>query len=150
MLRRPPRATRTDTLFPYTTLFRSGGVVLLVDTPTKAQSLGLSAFDAIKTDILYAELPPGEQLRLRVLCDRYGCGASPIREALNQLASDGWVVRIDRRGFFVSPTSEEEFQDILTNRCFLAAEALRRTIALGDRPREIGRASCGERVGPYV
>src|SRR3546814_10095815 len=29
MLRRPPRSTRTDTLFPYTTLFRSalGGVV---------------------------------------------------------------------------------------------------------------------------
>src|SRR3546814_19010004 len=25
MKRRPPRSTRTDTLFPYTTLFRSGG-----------------------------------------------------------------------------------------------------------------------------
>src|SRR3546814_11172614 len=24
-IRRPPRSTRTDTLFPYTTLFRSGG-----------------------------------------------------------------------------------------------------------------------------
>src|SRR3546814_20219104 len=31
MIRRPPRSTRTDTLFPYTTLFRSGvdHVVLL-------------------------------------------------------------------------------------------------------------------------
>src|SRR3546814_18011863 len=35
MIRRPPRSTRTDTLFPYTTLFRShrgqraGGLVLL-------------------------------------------------------------------------------------------------------------------------
>src|SRR3546814_2338916 len=28
MLRRPPRSTRTDTLFPYTTLFRSGLVQL--------------------------------------------------------------------------------------------------------------------------
>src|SRR3546814_20544274 len=26
MLRRPPRSTRTDTLFPYTTLFRSAGI----------------------------------------------------------------------------------------------------------------------------
>src|SRR3546814_8234154 len=26
MIRRPPRSTRTDTLFPYTTLFRSLGV----------------------------------------------------------------------------------------------------------------------------
>src|SRR3546814_16032908 len=36
MIRRPPRATRTDTLFPYTTLFRSielyslGGSLLVV------------------------------------------------------------------------------------------------------------------------
>src|SRR3546814_3018873 len=29
MIRRPPRSTRTDTLFPYTTLFRSS--VLLID-----------------------------------------------------------------------------------------------------------------------
>src|SRR3546814_3052744 len=28
MLRRPPRSTRTDTLFPYTTLFRSGRSVI--------------------------------------------------------------------------------------------------------------------------
>src|SRR3546814_13724175 len=26
MIRRPPRSTRTDTLFPYTTLFRSVGI----------------------------------------------------------------------------------------------------------------------------
>src|SRR3546814_19254463 len=29
MIRRPPRATRTDTLFPYTTLFRSRAEVVL-------------------------------------------------------------------------------------------------------------------------
>src|SRR3546814_20920689 len=27
MIRRPPRSTRTDTLFPYTTLFRSNNVI---------------------------------------------------------------------------------------------------------------------------
>src|SRR3546814_12306568 len=31
MIRRPPRSTRTDTLFPYTTLFRSGLVAMTVD-----------------------------------------------------------------------------------------------------------------------
>src|SRR3546814_15184439 len=30
MIRRPPRSTRTDTLFPYTTLFRSGSVADLL------------------------------------------------------------------------------------------------------------------------
>src|SRR3546814_14984713 len=31
MIRRPPRSTRTDTLLPYTTLFRSGDADLLAD-----------------------------------------------------------------------------------------------------------------------
>src|SRR3546814_4414561 len=31
MIRRPPRSTRTDTLFPYTTLFRSRGQVQQLD-----------------------------------------------------------------------------------------------------------------------
>src|SRR3546814_16626121 len=31
MLRRPPRSTRTDTLFPYTTLFRSAGGHIALD-----------------------------------------------------------------------------------------------------------------------
>src|SRR3546814_2705581 len=33
MIRRPPRSTRTDTLFPYTTLFRSGDADLLALLP---------------------------------------------------------------------------------------------------------------------
>src|SRR3546814_20115697 len=33
MIRRPPRSTRTDTLFPYTTLFRSIGIVGAGKTP---------------------------------------------------------------------------------------------------------------------
>src|SRR3546814_6748940 len=35
MIRRPPRSTRTDTLFPYTTLFRSG----IVFSPGKTHDL---------------------------------------------------------------------------------------------------------------
>src|SRR3546814_2164243 len=46
MLRRPPRSTRTDTLFPYTTLFRS------------ARQLGALGWPvlAIKADLLPATL----------------------------------------------------------------------------------------------
>src|SRR3546814_18207461 len=54
MIRRPPRSTRTDTLFPYTTLFRSRRAaiaralaqnpdVLLLDEPTN--HLDLAAID---------------------------------------------------------------------------------------------------------
>src|SRR3546814_16835528 len=49
MLRGPPRSTRTDTLFPYTTLFRSNGEQtitfdkLLVSVGRRAASRGLLA-----------------------------------------------------------------------------------------------------------
>src|SRR3546814_5914840 len=47
MIRRPPRSTRTDTLFPYTTLFRSGVAsvnkqffdTLLLDTAGATQAV---------------------------------------------------------------------------------------------------------------
>src|SRR3546814_13441170 len=35
MLRRPPRSTRTDTLFPYTTLFRSFDLFVFVGEPAE-------------------------------------------------------------------------------------------------------------------
>src|SRR3546814_3701247 len=42
MIRRPPRSTRTDTLFPYTTLFRSGCAFINFDddAPGLRESLG--------------------------------------------------------------------------------------------------------------
>src|SRR3546814_20056847 len=37
MIRRPPRSTRTDTLFPYTTLFRSAGLIVVMDRCPKVE-----------------------------------------------------------------------------------------------------------------
>src|SRR3546814_10984295 len=35
MIRRPPRSTRTDTLFPYTTLFRSPAALVISECATQ-------------------------------------------------------------------------------------------------------------------
>src|SRR3546814_8071842 len=45
MIRRPPRSTRTDTLFPYTTLFRSEGTPV-VDT----QGAAVGTLTKVETD----------------------------------------------------------------------------------------------------
>src|SRR3546814_3585704 len=52
MIRRPPRSTRTDTLFPYTTLFRSrisqadyGAEALVADINQESARLGREAAD---------------------------------------------------------------------------------------------------------
>src|SRR3546814_955874 len=44
MIRRPPRSTRTDTLFPYTTLFRSGKENGRLQAPRRQlEEFGISA-----------------------------------------------------------------------------------------------------------
>src|SRR3546814_16276835 len=48
MIRRPPRSTRTDTLFPYTTLFRSHVVVVDDD----AEHIGRRAVRAQQNEIV--------------------------------------------------------------------------------------------------
>src|SRR3546814_14086913 len=45
MLRRPPRSTRTDTLFPYTTLFRSDGFLASEGDASEAFEFVEEAFD---------------------------------------------------------------------------------------------------------
>src|SRR3546814_13307652 len=41
MIRRPPRSTRTDTLFPYTTLFRSAASVILAVFENSSSASGV-------------------------------------------------------------------------------------------------------------
>src|SRR3546814_20160120 len=57
MIRRPPRSTRTDTLFPYTTLFRSYYADCLLDILekwAKANALYEFDFDASRPQAWYA------------------------------------------------------------------------------------------------
>src|SRR3546814_16022897 len=49
MIRRPPRSTRTDTLFPYTTLFRSKSPLALCDATTIAPG------DLVASDLVYRD-----------------------------------------------------------------------------------------------
>src|SRR3546814_4680262 len=67
MIRRPPRSTRTDTLFPYTTLFRSGvgaadGILLVEDGVELAGHAreGLEV-DAVTAGEGHDQLPTGQR-----------------------------------------------------------------------------------------
>src|SRR3546814_6453175 len=60
MIRRPPRSTRTDTLFPYTTLFRSDDVVTAAD-----DAVALAAFAAVAAQHVVAG--PGEDVEVAVV-----------------------------------------------------------------------------------
>src|SRR3546814_20683093 len=85
MIRRPPRSTRTDTLFPYTTLFRSVFVMVVVYTlftgptlPVVAKVLGVAKqtepreldveaapLERIAADLLQVKIRPATRLHGR-------------------------------------------------------------------------------------
>lgn len=71
------------------------------------------------------------QLRVQSLADQYAVALSPVREALNRLASEGLVTAHDMRGFFVSSVSEEELDELTRTRCWLNETALRHSMADG-------------------
>src|SRR3546814_16702031 len=54
MIRRPPRSTRTDTLFPYTTLFRSQGQTAVLVAVDGKPVGAIAIADAVKTGTLDA------------------------------------------------------------------------------------------------
>src|SRR3546814_10684803 len=73
MIRRPPRSTRTDTLFPYTTLFRSVLLQALVPILHQAVHLRLGA-GAIAHQLLGVELAHRRVLADRLVHQRLGEG----------------------------------------------------------------------------
>src|SRR3546814_14432427 len=48
MIRRPPRSTRTDTLFPYTTLFRSHTIDGIFDRILDGQDVALAVVELLE------------------------------------------------------------------------------------------------------
>src|SRR3546814_18921247 len=71
MIRRPPRSTRTDTLFPYTTLFRSWAQV----------ALGLRPLARIQTALDRLRRSPSERLAAEGPAE-----VQPLIDAINALA----------------------------------------------------------------
>src|SRR3546814_2466287 len=62
MLRRPPRSTRTDTLFPYTTLFRSGKRRVVIQTNVRGRDVGTFVAEAQAKVRDQVTLPTGTYL----------------------------------------------------------------------------------------
>src|SRR3546814_20163526 len=72
MIRRPPRPTRTDTLFPYTTLFRS-------DLPAECLEIELTESVAFGNPALFATFDALRALGVHFAADDFGTGYSCLQ-----------------------------------------------------------------------
>ncbi len=112
----------------------------LDETPvvTGGASITAQLFDRLRADIINGVLKPGQKLKIESLRETYDVGASPVREALSMLTSEGLVQRLDQRGFRVSEISVSDFEELLRTRCWLEDRAMRESIASGSSAWEEG------------
>lgn len=89
------------------------------------QTLSATVYARLRKEIVDGTLEPGGKLRIGVVSARYGVTSTPVREALSQLASEGFVRRWEQRGFTVAAASEPELQELTQTRCWMEEVALR-------------------------
>ncbi|MGH6770393.1 MAG: FCD domain-containing protein [Xanthobacteraceae bacterium] len=96
------------------------------------------AYWRLRREIICGNLAPSTKLRIDMLRKAYGFGASALREALSRLVSDGLAECEPQRGYWVSPVSREELNDITLARRTIEVEALRQSIRFGTLEWESG------------
>lgn len=116
-------------------------------TKTGGKTLIESAYARMRQDIIAGVLAPESKLRIEELRKQYDTGASPLREALNRLAGEGFVTVEGQRGFRVAPTSLKDLNEITHLRIMLECEAIRESIRYGDDSWEAAIVAAFHRVG---
>src|SRR3546814_12827526 len=92
MIRRPPRSTRTDTLFPYTTLFRSPEGEVLADSHMRIERVGLEHHGKAAVGGAHVVDPPAIDLDIAA-GHLFEPGDDPQQ---GRLAAAGWADEDDK------------------------------------------------------
>ncbi|GHF25616.1 GntR family transcriptional regulator [Streptomyces mashuensis] len=85
--------------------------------------------DALRRALADGELAPGEVYSGPALGERFGVSATPVREAMQQLALEGAVEVVPNRGFRVAARDPREPAELAEVRTLLEVPALRRAAA---------------------
>lgn len=95
-------------------------------------TVGESAYQRIRSDIVFGRLPPCKKLKLDRLKADYGASVSTLREILNRLHSERLVVAEGQKGFEVAPVSIANLREIAALRQLLECRALEQSFRTGD------------------
>lgn len=84
---------------------------LSLDAPPAA-ARPMSVYELIREDIISGRLPANGRLKVAELAERHGTSTNPVREALQQLKGEGFVIMAPNRGARVRPIDEDFVRDI--------------------------------------
>src|SRR3546814_12712011 len=123
MIRRPPRSTRTDTLFPYTTLCRSAGFETKVGDLVQALSSAATEMEATAQSMsATAEQPDQQSVAVAAASEQASTNVQTVAGASEELSAS---IRA------------------------IAGQVEQSSPIAGRAVEEIGRAWCREREGTY-
>ncbi|MFF3644268.1 GntR family transcriptional regulator [Streptomyces sp. NPDC002564] len=82
--------------------------------------------DALRAALVGGDLAPGEVYSAPALGERFGVSATPVREAMQQLAVEGAVEVVPNRGFRVTERSSRELAELAEVRALIEVPVMLR------------------------
>jgi DNA-binding GntR family transcriptional regulator len=94
--------------------------------PVSETLLGARAYRALWNDIVSGRIEFGAQLRPDAIAEQLDISTTPVREALHRMESDGLIVKLPYRGWFVREFTEQEVRELYEMRAVLESFSVAR------------------------
>ncbi|MFE9093348.1 GntR family transcriptional regulator [Streptomyces sp. NPDC007264] len=91
-------------------------------------SVRRQVLDALRTALVAGELTPGEVYSAPALGEQFGVSATPVREAMQQLALEGAVEVVPNRGFRVVVRGARELAELAEIRALIEVPVMLRLV----------------------
>jgi len=94
-------------------------------SPVRRSSLRQQIADALRDEVLTGRLEAGRHFTVKEIAETYGVSATPVREALVDLAAQGLLEVEQHRGFRVRLITADDFRSLSEARAFVVEAAFR-------------------------
>jgi DNA-binding GntR family transcriptional regulator len=118
--------THSEAPSPTLGFARPGGPPSRARPVVQRSSVRGQILDALRTALVAGELTPGEVYSAPALGDRFGVSATPVREAMQQLATEGAVEVVPNRGFRVIERGARELAELAEIRALIEVPVMLR------------------------
>lgn len=114
----------------------------------RAADSGDRAYHALRQALVDFRFRPGERIREARIASEMALSRTPVREALNRLASEGFVTLVPNRGFFVRALDIDDLLDIHELRAIVESAAFARMCRRADDAQIAALADYWQSVQP--
>lgn len=91
--------------------------------PSSVMTARERAYEAVRNGILRRDFESGQFIEEALVCEMAGVSRTPVREALNRLAAEGFLELHPRRGALVKSLSAAELRDVYDVRLMIESHA---------------------------